>query len=195
MEEKINLIISQLGELRVKKNVDLNEYVLSKPAGFATALYIATSVAELCNAILLCRELKVPFLVLGSGSKIMSVTSGFVGLVIKNRSQNLKIFGIKGKVSRFGIGIEEAFIEADSGTSLGDLADFALKQGLAGFEDLRLTKGTVGGSVLSESVLFENVSQLKVLNSSNIEQTKNKGEVLVCDIILKAVFHLKAREV
>lgn len=195
MEEKINLIISQLGDLRVKKNIDLSEYVLSRPTGIASALFIATSISELIKAVLLCRELRISFLVIGSGSKISSLNSGFSGLAIKNRSQNLKIFGIKGQVSRSGIGIREAFIEADSGVNLSDLANYAAKQGLVGFEDLNSTKGTVGGSIFSNLLLQTNVSQIKVLNNGNIEKTKEKTELLKSDVILKAVFHLKAREV
>lgn len=195
MEEKINIIISQLGDLRVKRDVDLSEYVSLKPVGYASALFLATSIAELIRAVLLCRELKIPFLVIGSGSKITTVGTGFLGLVIKNRSQNLKIFGIKGQVSRAGIGIKEAYIEADSGVNLSDLADYALKQGLIGFDDLRLAKGTVGGSLSSSPVLFEKVTQIKVLDNSNIEKTKEKQELSKRDIILKAVFHLKAKEV
>lgn len=195
MEEKINIIVSQLGDLRVKRNVDLTEYVFLQPAGLASAVFIATSIAELIKAVSLCRELKLPFIVIGSGSKVSNLGSGFSGLVIKNRSQNLKIFGVKGKVSRSGIGIKEAFIEADSGATLSDVADYTLKQGLAGFEDLKLTKGTIGGSVLNNPTLLDNVTQIKVLNNSDVTFTKDKNEVSSKDIILKSVFHLKAREV
>lgn len=195
MEEKINLITGQLGELRVKKNVDLTEYILSKPAGIASALFIATSIKELIKAVLLCRELKVPLLIIGSGSKIKIIDSGFSGLVIKNRSQNLKIFGVKGHVSRSGIGIKEAFIEADSGTILSDIAEYASKQGLAGLDGLKFAKGTIGGSTLNNPTLLECVTQIKVLNNLDAEVTKEKNEVSTKDIILKAIFHLKAKEV
>lgn len=195
MEEKINIISSQLGDLRVKKNVDLDEYILFKPAGFASGVFIATSISELIKVIQLCKELKTPFLIIGSGSKINFLKSGFLGLVIKNRSQNLKIFGIKGKVSRNGIGIKEAFVEADSGATLSDVADYTKKQGLAGFEDLKLIKGTIGGSILSNPILIASVTQIKVLANSGKEETKDFVRVAKNDVILKAIFHLKAREI
>lgn len=195
MEEKINLIISQLGEIRVKKNINLSDYLESKAVGEASAIFIATSTQELIKAVNLCRELKLDYLLIGSGSKIMVSNNNFEGLVIKNRSHNLKIFGVKGKVSRAGIGIKEAFIEADSGVNLTDLLEFSSDQGLGGFESLLETKGTVGGSILSNYLLRENTTSVKVLDKSGFEAGVVLNEVTGKDIILKVIFHLKAKEV
>ena len=195
MEEKIKIIISELGEIRVKKNINLGDYIESIIAGDAGALFIATSTPELIKAIYLCRELKLDYLLIGSGSKIVIVGNNFKGMVIKNRSHNLKIFGVKGKVSRAGIGIREAFIEADSGTNLSDLSAFCTKQGLGGFEDLSDIKGTVGGSMLSNFLLRENTTSVKVLNKFGSEIVKGLNEITGKDIILKVIFHLKAKEV
>lgn len=195
MEEKIKILISQLGDLRVKKNADLSDYVSTKPVGLSSALFIATSISELKKAILLCRELKLPFLIIGSGSKVTNLVNGFAGLVIKNRSHNLKIFGVKGKISRAGIGIQEAFVEADTGAILSDVADYVSKQGLQGFDDLKLIKGTIGGSILNNQILFDKITQIDVLNNLNKEQMKNKNELTKHDIFLKTIFHLKAKEV
>jgi UDP-N-acetylenolpyruvoylglucosamine reductase len=195
MEEKINLIISQLGELRIKRDISLDDYTQFGNGKLASAIYIATSVSELIKAVNLCKELKVAFVIIGSGSKVKISNSEFLGLVIKNRSQNLKIFGIKGKVSRSGIGIEEAFIEADSGVNLDDLASFSEKQGLEGFDGLKLVKGTVGGSISSDQILQGKVTQIIVLDNLDSEKTKESQELSDKDVILRAIFHLKAREV
>lgn len=195
MEEKINIISSQLGDLRVKKNVDLTDYLESKLGGKASGLFIATSTEELIKAVCLCKELKIDFLLMGSGSKINIPKTDILGLVIKNRSHNLKIFGVKGKVSRVGIGIKEAFVEADSGVILSDLASFSRKQGLNGFEDLVLVKGTVGGSILSNQLLRDKITHAVVLNKLGKEIVKKLNEISGPDIILKVVFHLKAKEV
>lgn len=195
MEEKINIISSQLGSLRVKKNVDLKDYLQSGLGGNALGLFIATSTEELIKAVNLCQELKLDFLLMGSGSKISPPKIGILGLVIKNRSHNLKIFGVKGKVSRLGIGIKEAFIEADSGVILSDLAAFSQKQGLGGFEDLDQMRGTVGGSILSNQLLRNKTTHANVLDKSGKKTEKDITEISGRDIILKVVFHLKAKEV
>ncbi len=195
MEEKIKIIISQLGNLRIKKNVNLNEYILSKPETRALALYIATSTTELIKAVSLCRELKLPFLLIGSGSKLSLSAAIFQGLVIKNRSHHLKIFGVKGKVSRLGIGVKEAFIEAGSGVTLSDLAEFSLKQGLGGFEDLSEQVGTVGGSILNNILLRDKTVHVDILDNFGDNTTKDLKELHGNDVVLKVIFHLKAKEV
>lgn len=195
MEEKIKIITSQLGEVRVKRDVNLSDYLESKAVSEAGAIFIATSTQELIKAVNLCRELKFDYSLIGSGSKIMISNKKFEGLVIKNRSHNLKIFGVKGKVSRAGIGVREAFIEADSGVNLTDLSIFSINQGLGGFEDLSNTKGTVGGSILSNFILRENAASIKVLDKSGLEIVKDLNGITGKDVILKIIFHLKAKEV
>jgi UDP-N-acetylenolpyruvoylglucosamine reductase len=195
MEEKINIIASQLGEIRVKKEVDLNSYFQSGKGGISAAVYIATSAKELIKAVSLCRELKVKYLLIGSGSKMKVPVEKFDGLVIKNRSQNLKIFGFKGKVSRFGIGIEEAYIEADSGVTLSDLAIFSMNQGLRGFENLVNIRGTIGGSLLSNQILRDKVTKVKILDKFAEEDEKDIIGISGKDIIIKAIFLLKSKKV
>lgn len=195
MDEKIKIIISQLGNLRIKENADLNEYILSKPGTKARVLFIATSTTELIKAVSLSRELKLPFLLIDSGSKFFAPVTVFQGLVIKNRSHNLKIFGVKGKVSRLGIGIKEAFIESDSGVTFSDLAAFSLKQGLGGFEDLSKQTGIVGGSILTNTLLRDKTVQVGVLDNSGNRVVKDLEKLQGNDVILKVIFHLSAKEV
>ncbi|MFA5933057.1 MAG: FAD-binding protein [Microgenomates group bacterium] len=195
MEEKINLLVSQLGEIRVKKDADIGEYLGENYKGKIGALYIATSVSELIKVVTLCEELNITYLLIGSGSKVFIKDSKLPVLIIKNRSKNLKIFGVKGKVSRSGIGIKEAFVEADSGVTLPDLAAFSESQGLAGFDDLRLSKSTVGGSILSNKILQDKVTQIIVLSNKNTENRKEIQELSSNEVILRVIFHLKAREV
>lgn len=194
MEEKIKLLTSQLGENRVKRNVDFKEYFSIVQEGVVEALYIATTTRELIKSVELCRELKLDSWVFGSGTKIIIPQGGFQGLVIKNRSDNLRVFGIKGKVSREGIGIEEAFLEADSGSSLGRLDEFASQQGLGGLEVIKSIPGTLGGSFYTNADLQRKASQVKVLTSVGNQEAKEVSEVSREDIILSVVFKLRAKK-
>ena len=134
---KIDLLKSELGGERVKSDINISEHLITKFTGKALGFYIATTTRELIKAITSCRLLKLKFFLIGSGSKVAISKDGFLGLVIKNRADNLKISAIKGKVGRGGIGIEEAFVEADSGVSLDGLSEYASKQNLTGFEGLK----------------------------------------------------------
>lgn len=192
MEDCLKLLIQSLGPDRVKENIDISEHIQSGHGGRARAFYIATTLRELIKAVGLCRELKIDYLIIGSGSKI-GLAEGFLGLVIKNRSDALKIFGIKGKVSRSGLGIEEALIEAESGTSLNKLCEYSLKQGLGGFETLKGIPGTLGGSLRINQILGEKAQQVKTLGIDDEIDTKTLSQVTSKDVILSAVFKLKAK--
>lgn len=194
MEDHIKLLARELGEERVKTGVNLSGHMETRLGGVVEAFYIATTTRELVRVVKLCRELKIKYLVFGLGSKMALSEDGFAGLAIKNRSDNLKIFGIKGKVSRAGIGIEQAFLEADSGTSIARLSEYSIGQGLGGFETVKLTPGTVGGSIHILPVLREKVHQVKVLTKSGIIKEKNLSEVTRDDIVLSVVFLLKAKK-
>src|SRR5688572_16898882 len=124
MDEKIKLLVTQLGGHRVKTVIEISNKLNSNLGKTVVAFYLATAVSELITSISLCQELKIKYLLIGSGSKIALSKGNFNGLVIKNRTHNLKISGIKGQVSRSGIGVSEALIEAESGVSLKALAEY-----------------------------------------------------------------------
>lgn len=192
MESKIKLLKSQLGEHRVKENIDISAELHSKMGGVVAGFYLATSTAELITAVTLCRELKIDFLMLGSGSKVALSDLGFTGVVIKNRCDNIKIAGVKGNVSREGIGVARALIEAESGISLIGLVKFAQQHQLDGLEALSQVPGTIGGSLMVNRTLQESCTQLKVLDLVNEVKTKALNQLSREDIILSAVFELKA---
>lgn len=195
MEDKIKLLKAELGENRVKENVDISEYLETKLDGIATAFYLATTNRELVWVIELCQELKIKYLLIGAGSKIAINDEDLSGLVIKNRSDALKIYGVKGRVSREGIGIEEALLEADSGVSLKRLAEYASGQKLGGFEVLKDIMGTVGGSILMNEVLLDKCFQVKVLPDDGEITTLAPFQIHKNDVVLSAVFKLKAKKI
>lgn len=195
MNEKIKLLISELGENRIKINIDVSEYFQNKLGAVAAAFYIATTEKELIKIIQLCNELKIDFLLIGTGSKIALSQDGFSGLVIKNRNDNLRIFGIKGKVSRNGLGIEEALIEAGSGVSLKGLNEYVHAQSLGGFEGFVTTLNTLGGSFYMMPELRLQSQQIKILNHQGLIQIKHEHELSRKDIILSVVFKLQARKI
>src|SRR5690349_14276111 len=104
MDNKAKLIVAQLGEERVKFKENLSYHTYTKIGGEAEFFYIATNQNELSGVLDLAFELKVPFLILGGGTKIIIPEGGFEGLVIKNRTSSIKISGIKGKVGKEGVG-------------------------------------------------------------------------------------------
>lgn len=189
-ESRVKLLRSELGDTRIKVDVDLSGYMETKLGGKAAALFIATSQSELIHSLDLATELKIPYLIIGSGSKMALAEEGFKGLVIKNRSDAIRIFGIKGAVSREGLGIREAMLEVDSGVTLRRLSEYCSQQKLTGFEDSGNIPGTVGGSLLMNKDLRDKVTQVKVWTVGGVVD-KMLAVVKRDDIIVSVVVKLK----
>lgn len=193
MDSKFKLIVDSFGSEKFKFNVPLLEYTALRVGGPAKLFFIAFTNLELIKLIKMCRELKLPYFLFGSGSKMMISDLGFNGLVIKNRTKNIQTISVKGKVTKYGIGVEEALIEVDSGVSINRFCEYLEVQGLnnRGFLDL---PGTIGGNLFLSRFLQESVKSIKILDSaSEIDEIDAERLSLKKHIILSAVFRVKAK--
>ncbi len=193
MQDKIKLLNHAIGVDRVKSQVDISEHLYNNLPTVVEGFYIATSKRELIKIIELVRELKIDYLLIGMGSKVAFTTNGFDGLVIKNRSDMVKVSGIKGKVSPQGIGVEEAYIEAESGLSLKSLSEFSLKQNLTGLEGLSQSVGTIGGSIWQNPILTAFITKVEVIDKYNEVVVKNLSQLNQEDIVIGTILSLKSK--
>ncbi|EKD90527.1 MAG: hypothetical protein ACD_31C00002G0026 [uncultured bacterium] len=193
MEDRYKLIAAALGEERVKYDERLIHHTYTKLKSRAEIFYIATTLKELIAVLDLAYELKIPYLVLGAGTKYLTKRADIKGLVIKNRTTQIKIGAIKGKVSTSGLGIEEAQIEVDSGVSINKLNDFLYESGLENLRGISSSLSTVGGAIFLDSVLQAQASMIKVWDKGDIENV----DILSLDknkhVVLSVVFGVKAR--
>ncbi len=193
MDNKFKLIIDSFGTDRFKFNEPLKNYTALNLGGPAKLFFIAFTSSDLIKIITMCRELKLAYFLFGSGSKIMISDVGFDGLVIKNRTKNIKTISLKGKVTKFGIGVEEALIEVDSGVSISKFAQFLESQNLLNEGFLGLP-GTIGGNLFLSRFLQNLAKSIKVIDSSlEIDEISADSLSLKKHIILSAVFKVKAR--
>lgn len=192
MEDKLQLIASYFGADRVKFDESLATYTALGVGGPAHLFFIAFSTSELIKIFNMAHELNIPFFIFGTGSKIMISEKGFEGVVVKNRTSNLSIVGVKGKVSKAGLGIDEAIIEVDSGVSIKRLVEFLNHQGLDS-TDLVDIPGSIGGNLFLNRSLQEKVQSTKVLEEGEVENIKVSELSLRKHIILSIIFKFKAR--
>lgn len=193
MDSKFKLIVDYFGKDKFKFDELVSNYTYLKAGGKAKLFFIAFTVSELTKIINMCRELKVPFFLFGMGSKSMLSDNGFDGLVIKNRTQNIHTVSVKGKVSKKGIGIEEAMIEVESGVSMKKFSEILDSQGLQSFEFADLT-GSIGGNLFVSSFLQTKAKSIKVLDQqSNIWDIEGSELSLAKHIILSGIFRIKAK--
>lgn len=193
MDNKYKLIIDSFGKDRFKFNEPLKDYTVLEIGGPAQLFFIAFSASEIIKIVEMCRQLKLLFFIFGTGSKIMISDQGFPGLVIKNRTKNIKTVSVWGKVSKFGIGVEEALIEVDSGVSINKFCEYLDSQGLI-TSDFATIPGSIGGNLFLSRFLQSKVKSIKVLDSTS-ETLEISAENLnpKKHIILSAVFRIKAK--
>src|SRR3989344_8676054 len=137
MDNQYKLIIDSFGKDRFKFNEPLKNYTASGIGGPARLFFIVFTQRELVSIVSMCRQLRLPYFLFGLGSKIMISDLGFDGLVIKNRTKNIQTVSVKGKVTKFGIGVEEAVVEVESVVSIKRWIEYLDSQGLEtlGFEN------------------------------------------------------------
>ena len=169
MDDKLNLLIKTFGEERFKVDENLIFHTFNKLDVVAKCFYVATNKNELIDILNSVTSLEIPFLVLGGGTKA-TLKKRFEGLVIKNRTSNMKISAVKGKVGKGGIGVEEAITDVDSGVSLGKLNEFLYEQNLATIDYESSLNSTVGGALFYDRTLKERVQKIKVWQDQVIDE-------------------------
>lgn len=193
MDAKYKLIIDSFGKERFKFNELIKDYTELKLGGPARLLFVAFTARELIKIVTMCRQLQLPYFLFGTGSKIAISDAGFDGLMIKNRTKNIQKIAVKGRVTRFGIGIAEALIEAESGVSINRWSEYLNAQGLetADFDNI---PGSIGGNLFFSKSLQNRTKSIKVLDPALETETIDASALRQKEhVIISAVFKIKAK--
>lgn len=193
MDTRYKLIVDSFGRDRFKFDELLKDYMVHQIGGRAKLFFIAFQTQELIKIIKMCRDLKLPHFIFGSGSKIMISDAGYEGLAIKNRTKEIQILSVKGKVTKIGIGVEEALVEVDSGVSINKFCEYLDSQKLdsRGFSGI---PGSIGGNIFWNRFLQTSVKSIKILDQTS-ESLQIRADELSPKrhIVLSAVFKIKAK--
>jgi UDP-N-acetylmuramate dehydrogenase len=130
---------------RLQENVPLSGYTAARIGGPADALVLIHSVDELAQSAGKLWEMKVPFILLGSGSNVLVSNKGVRGVVIINRARLVK----------FNSKLEPPTVHAESGATPNDIAQRAERLGLAGIEWAASIPGTLGGAIYGNAGAFD----------------------------------------
>ncbi|MBU1032066.1 FAD-binding protein [Patescibacteria group bacterium] len=192
MESKFKLLIDSFGKERFKFNEPLKQYFATEVGGPAKLFFIVFVTQELIKIINLARDLNLPFLLFGTGSKIMISDQGFDGLVIKNRTKNIQTVSVKGKVTKYGIGVDEALVEVDSGVSIKRFMEYLDTQGLESI-DFAGVPGSIGGALFVSRFLQNRTKSIKILDlKSEIAEISPGILSPKKHIIISALFRIRA---
>ena len=129
----------------VQRNISLKNHTTFRIGGPAKYFYTAKNKNDLIKAIKTAKELKLPFFVLGKGSNILVADNGYDGLVIKVKSEKLKVksYSLKFKVI------------CESGVTLNKLVSKSIEIGATGIEWAVGIPGTLGGAIKGNAGAFE----------------------------------------
>jgi len=135
-----NLPMQKLREVfgeRLHEDVRMTTYTTTRVGGAVAGFISINSSREMELALTTLWELDVPYHILGSGSNLLVSDSGYEGIILHNRSHNIKI----------NTKVDPPLVLAESGAGLGELAQLASRRGVSGFEWANSIPGTVGGAV------------------------------------------------
>ena len=126
---------------RARRNELLARHTTARIGGPADLLIEARTVDELVALAQRAEEVGMSHIVLGGGANVLVSDLGIRGLVIINRTKELK----------FTIRDISARLEVDSGVVLATLARDCIERGLAGFEWAIGVPGTIGGAIVGNA--------------------------------------------
>jgi UDP-N-acetylmuramate dehydrogenase len=125
----------RLGPERVERDIPLSAYTTFRIGGPADLFYRAKTPDDLAGALLLARELELPFFLLGTGANILVGDRGFRGLVIRSEVGGIEFVG-EDRV-RAGAGVQ----------TFPDLIVATVARGLGGLHHYVGIPSTVGGAI------------------------------------------------
>ncbi len=130
---------------RLQENVPLSGYTAARIGGPADVLVFVHSADELAQASKKLWMMDVPFHLLGGGSNVLVSDKGVRGVAIINRARLVK----------FDSQAEPPSVHAESGVTPNDIAQRAVRLGLAGFEWAASVPGSLGGAVYGNAGAFD----------------------------------------
>lgn len=129
---------------RLQENTPLSAYTSARIGGPADAALIARSADELAEIAMRMWEQEIPFIIIGGGSNLLVSDKGLRELLIINRARGVY----------FDDNVESPHLQAESGTSMNDLAQKAALLGLGGLEWAATVPGSLGGAVYGNAGAF-----------------------------------------
>lgn len=169
-----NLFLDELRNLietdHIKLKEPMSRHTSLHIGGEADYLVLPTSKEQIKQVVLLCKNHKMPYYIMGNGSNLLVSDSGFRGLIIKLSDQFADI-EVK----------EDGTVHAQAGVLLSKLSNVIAKHELTGFEFAAGIPGTLGGAVTMNAGAYGGemkqclISATVMDSEGNIYELDNEG--------------------
>ncbi|MGQ0640260.1 MAG: UDP-N-acetylmuramate dehydrogenase [Gemmatimonadaceae bacterium] len=138
MSDLLNEYAQRAGDVldasRLYANAPLAPHTTFRIGGPADLLYDAATADELANAVVLARDIGVPFFVLGTGANILVGDRGVRGVVVRNLARETRFLNAN-------------MLWAESGAIVHDLIMASVERRLSGLEHFIGIPSTLGGAL------------------------------------------------
>lgn len=132
--EKTDKLVKKLGFSRVKLDEPMKFHTWIKVGGPADYYFEAENEKDIVLAVKAALEASIPYTIVGLGANVLVSDRGIRGLVIVNKSNEIKF-------------LPHNFVEVSSGVNVIELTREAGKRGLGGLERMTKVPATVGGAI------------------------------------------------
>ncbi len=189
-----NRLKNTIDETSIYKNEPMKKHTTFRVGGPTDYFIVPKTTEEVQEAVALCKEMSLPYYILGNGSNLLVSDAGYRGVVIQ-------IYKEMGSIQ-----VQGEQIRAQAGALLSKIGSIALAESLTGFEFAAGIPGCVGGAVVMNAGAYggemkdilETVTVLtpegEVLTLKNEELELGYRTSIIAKrdyIVLEAVFKLQ----
>ena len=131
-----NKMMDIMDKNRIYRDEPMKKHTTFRVGGNADCFVIPKTIEEVQKTVALCKEMDMPYYILGNGSNLLVGDKGYRGVIIQiYKEMNT-------------IKIEETKIKVQAGALLSKIGSAALEAGLTGFEFAAGIPGPIGGAVV-----------------------------------------------
>src|SRR5688500_8117511 len=134
MPNLLAALSTRLDPARLRPSEPIAPYTTFRIGGPADVMFEAQTADELATAVLVARELDIPYFVLGLGANILVGDKGFRGLFIRNAAKHYCFS-------------DDGTLWVESGAVIADLIKESVHRGWSGLEHYVGIPSTVGGAI------------------------------------------------
>ncbi len=158
------LLRAEMGAQNVLQQEAMANHTAFRVGGPADWVLCADSIEMLVKAVYVARRTKLPYRIIGAGSRILVSDAGIEGIVILNKAKNYEL-----------IEYQHGFaLVAESGARMQSLVTELAKDGASGLEWTIGLSGSVGGAVIRNAQLWDHGIRKRLLSIEYIISDQDK---------------------
>lgn len=172
MNEFLKQLMDLVGETQVKTAEPMSSHTTFRVGGPADYFVEPETAAELAGVVKLCKEMQMPYMILGNGSNLLVGDKGYRGVMItlgRNWSD---------------ITVEGTHIRAGAGAMLSAVSRKALNASLTGLEFAAGIPGTIGGAVFMNAGAYGSDMSAVLTEVTILTADGNVQKIPACEMEL-----------